>query len=63
MLISLTNATENFEGNELLLNTDHVLSIFEVGVDDKKVTNIYAVTKESWQVKESIAEIKKLIKQ
>ena len=62
MIIKLTNASKEYDGKALLINSRHILSVFE-GVkilDDNTVetiTNIYTVTKESWIVKESIETI------
>lgn len=70
MIIKLTNATKSFEDEPLLINTRHILSVFEVqesseveGVKEfRSVTNIYTITKESWSVKESVNDLYKLIK-
>lgn len=62
MIIKLTNASKEYDGQTLLINSRHILSVFE-GVktlDDKTVetvTNIYTITKESWIVKETIEDI------
>jgi len=62
MIIKLTNASKEYDGKTLLINSRHILSVFE-GVkmlDDntvETVTNIYTVTKESWIVKESVDDI------
>lgn len=66
MIIKLTNASKDFEGKPLLLNTRHILSVFEdmKALDDKTVetiTNIYMVTQQSWSVKESIDKIYEMI--
>jgi hypothetical protein len=65
MIIKLTNVSKDYEGEPLLLNTRHILSVFgteEVKeVDGKKiityVTCIYTVTQQSWNVEESLKEI------
>ena len=70
MIIKLTNATKSFEDEALLINSRHILSVFEVqeseeveGVKEfRSVTSIYTITKESWAVKESVNEVYKLIK-
>lgn len=69
MIIKLTNAAKDFEGEPLLLNSRHILSVF--GIEDvtekdgnkefKYVTNIYTVTQQSWVVEESVKEIYELI--
>jgi len=66
MIIKLTNAAKDFEGKTLLLNTKHILSVFEgtkILDDDavETVTNLYTTTKESWSVKESIDTIYEMI--
>jgi hypothetical protein len=66
MIIKLTNAAKDFEGKSLLLNTRHILSVFEEmkALDDKTIettTSIYTVTQQSWSVKESIDTIHELI--
>lgn len=68
MIIKLTNASKEYDGKTLLINSRHILSVFE-GVkmlDDntvETVTNIYTVTKESWIVKESVDDIFNKVKQ
>ena len=66
MIIKLTNAASEHKNKPILLNTRHILSVFETvqPVDDKTVetiTNIYTLTQQSWSVKETIEEIEKLI--
>lgn len=66
MIIKLTNAAKEYDGQLLLINSRHILSVFE-GVkilDDKTVetiTNIYTVTQQSWSVKETVDEIYKML--
>lgn len=70
MIIKLTNASKEYEGEPLLLNTRHILSVFgteEVKeVEGKKeityVTTIYTVTQQSWSVEEPLKEVYELIK-
>lgn len=70
MIIKLTNASKNFEGEPLLINIRHILSAFETqeiseveGVKEfKSVTSIYTIIQQSWSVKESVNDIYKLIK-
>lgn len=64
MLIKLTNASEQFAGQQLLINTDHIISVFEIKSEgtDELLTHVYAVTKESWLVKEDIETIYKMLK-
>lgn len=62
MIIKLTNASKEFIGKPLLINTRHILTVFETEniLDDKSleiVTSIYTVTQQNWIVKESIETI------
>lgn len=65
MIIKLTNAVKEHEGQSILLNTDHIVSIFPdtitVGKVVDPISTIYSVTKESWAVKETPEEIYKQI--
>jgi len=62
MIIKLTNNAKDFKGKPLLINTEHIMTAFEVDNDDEISTNIYSITQQSWIVKESLEEIYKLIK-
>jgi len=59
MLIKLTNAAESYLGKPVLLNTDHIISVFEIQLEgtEEVLTQVYATTKESWTVKETVQEI------
>ena len=61
-MIKLTNAAEQYKGNVLLINSEHIMTVFETTVNDETVTNIYSITQQSWQVKESIDEVYNLLK-
>jgi len=71
MIIKLTNASKEYPGEPLLLNTKHILSVFGIeevkDVDGKKMitypTAIYTVTQQSWTVEESVKEVYELIKE
>lgn len=72
MFIRLTNATKEYEGEQLIINIDHILSIFELQekrVDDDNVeyevsvSNLYTITQQSYIVEESVNDIYKLIKE
>ena len=72
MFIRLTNATKEYEGEQLIINIDHVLSIFELQekrVDDDNVeyevsvSNLYTITQQSYIVEESVNDIYKLIEE
>ena len=60
-MIKLTNMSQGHRHNALLLNPRHILSVFEVELDDEKQTSVYTVTQQSWNVKESLDEIYNMI--
>jgi hypothetical protein len=62
MIIKLTNNAEEFKGKSLLINTEHIMTMFEVENNDEISTNIYCITQQSWVVQESLEKIYKLIK-
>ena len=61
MFIKLTNAIEEFEDKPILINTAHIISVIEMSINDVSVTNVYSITKENWNVKESVEQVYKLI--
>jgi len=61
MIIMLTNATDVHEGAPLLLNTDHMMSFFETEIEGITATVVYCANKESWRVKETVAEIAAMV--
>ena len=62
MIIKLTNNAEEFKGKPLLINPEHIMTVFEIENDDEVSTNVYSITQQSWNVKETVEEIYKLIK-
>ena len=54
MILKLTNAATNYQAKPILINTDHIISIFEDEIDEKPVTIIYSITKETWHVAEKV---------
>lgn len=57
-MIKLTNAIKGRIGEELILNTDLIISFFEHKQEDgTKVTVAFGMNGNSWEVKESIDEI------
>ena len=62
MLIKLTNNAEEFKGKPLLINPEHIMTVFEIENNDEVSTNVYSITQQSWNVKETVEEIYKLIK-
>jgi hypothetical protein len=69
MIIKLTNASKEYDGEPLLINTRHILSAFSTedirevdGVKEiKSVTSIYTVTQQSWIVEEPVKELYKMV--
>lgn len=70
MIIRLTNASKEYEGEPLLLNVKHILSVFGIEevkeIEGKKEitypTAIYTITQQSWTVEESVKEIYEMIR-
>jgi len=61
MMIKLTNTTKEYKDKPILINPEHIMTVFEITVDDETVTNIYSITQQSWQVKETIDEVYSII--
>jgi hypothetical protein len=65
-MIKLTNAVKEHAGKVLIINPTHILSIFEATIESdgavETVTNIYCITQQAWQVKETVKEVLALIK-
>ena len=61
MIIKLTNAVTALQGRALFINTDHIVAIYEAELDGKVVTFIYGITKDNWEVQETMDEIDKLL--
>lgn len=64
MLVKFTNGAEQFKGNDLFINLDHIVAVYEftkeLGTDP--VTIVYGGTQGSeWAVGESLAETVKRI--
>lgn len=69
MLIKLTNASKQFEGQSILINTDMVLSVYrglQLETDgtptDIEVTYVFMPPHGSWEVQETPEQVMKLIK-
>jgi hypothetical protein len=74
MILKLTNMSEEHKGNALLINSDHILTVYETVVavpteEVKKkqktfevVTNIFTTTQQLWTVKEPVDDIYDFIK-
>ena len=61
MILKLTNTSVKHQGKSILINTDHIISIFEDEIDGKTVTILYSNTNESWHVAEKVNVIHNLI--
>jgi hypothetical protein len=61
MIIKLTNASKDFRGHTLLINMDHIISIFSIELEDVFVTSLYSVSKEIWYVEENIDKVYDMI--
>lgn len=61
MIIKLTNAVKEHDNKPILINTDHIVSIFPDNIIEGKVitpvSTVYSVTKETWMVKETPEQI------
>lgn len=61
-MIKLTNATSQFVGEPILLNTEFIVSIYgTIDEDENKVTMIYTSLQQTWVVKETVEEIHRMI--
>lgn len=61
MILKLTNAVTTLQGRALLINTDHIVAMYEAEVQGKVVTFVYGITKDNWEVQETMDEIDKLL--
>ena len=64
MLIKLTNAAEEFKGNNIYLHTDWIVSVFQTSLQPGGSLSTVVFggpTGMSWSVEESPEEIQKLI--
>jgi len=56
--IKLTNATKTRIGDELIINTEMIVSFFEHTQEDgTKVTVAFGMNGNTWEVKETVDEI------
>lgn len=67
MLIKFTNGADQFKGNDLYINSDHIVAVYEFSkLDDTTntiMTIIYGGPQGSeWYVSESLAEVNKRVK-
>ena len=61
MILKLTNAVTTLQGRAHLINTDHIVAMYEAEVQGKVVTFVYGITKDNWEVQETMDEIDKLL--
>jgi hypothetical protein len=61
MIIKLTNAVMHLQGRPILINIEHIISIYEAELEGKIVTFVYGTSKDNWQVQETVDEIEKMI--
>ena len=61
MILKLTNAVTTLQGRALFINTDHIVAMYEAEIQGKVVTFVYGITKDNWEVQETIDEIDKLL--
>ena len=62
MIIKLTNASKEFDGKKFLLNSDEIVSVFEgTDNDGKKAIFIYGKNKDTWQIKETLVQVERLL--
>jgi len=76
MFIKVTNATPFFEGKEVIIRTNIIVTVYESEIDiegadidgaktepaKKSVTVIYCNTDGTWHVKETVNEIFEMLK-
>lgn len=61
MILKLTNTTESRKGQDILINMDHIISIYPDEIDGIAVTIMYSNTQEQWHVAENLETIMKLV--
>lgn len=66
MFIKLTNASRDFQGAPIILNSHNVVSVFESTVEDadsdpRAVTFVHCPPHGTWQVSETVDEIADLL--
>ena len=62
MFVLLTNASKDFEGLAVAINTDIILTVFEmVHPETKTKSTIVHSASDNWEVKETVAEVVKKI--
>jgi hypothetical protein len=63
VIVKLTNAVKGFEDKKFLLNTDVIISVYEgVTEEGNPTTFVYGQNDKTWQIKESVIQVEKLLK-
>jgi len=62
MILKLTNNNIHQKGNTILINMDHIISVYEDEIEGDKVTVLYSNTNQSWYVAEKINIIFNMVK-
>ena len=61
MILKLTNSAIARKGQPILINLDHIISVYPDEINNEPVTIFYSNTKETWHVAENIETISKMI--
>lgn len=66
MFIKLTNASRDFQGDPIILNSNSVVSVFRSTIEDadsdpRTVTFVHCPPHGNWQVSETVDEIADLL--
>jgi hypothetical protein len=63
MILKLTNCADGHQGNPILINFDHIISVYPVRAINKSMTVLYSTTKETWEVSEDVETISKMMEE
>jgi len=61
MFIKLTNASLPFQDKSLIIKKENIISIFETTVEEETVTTVFCGTIGTWNVRETVEEVYKLL--
>jgi len=69
MLIKLTNAIEEYKDESILINTDHIVTVYSSPTNAakkvdgviEKITYVFCPPHGTWQVQESVEEVLSLL--
>ena len=67
MLIKFTNGSDQFKGNDLYINSDHIVAVYEFTKPEDNTNTIMTIIYggpqgSEWYVNESLAEVNKRLK-